>query len=146
MKKYIFWTAVISVIIAIAAAVAISDEETTENKKNIEFLKSYGWIVDEIPVEQCEIQIPPVMDDIYENYNLLQKEAGLDISPYLGCDAVRYTYILKNFPYPTDSQVRANVITVDKKPVAGDIMTVSINGFMYSLNFNEAVCIAPIHT
>lgn len=108
--------------------------------KNIQFLKSYGWEVDKTPVEICEITIPGVFDEVYENYNILQLEAGLDLSPYCGMDAVRYTYILKNFPYEVNCEVRANVVTVDGEPIAGDIMTVGLGGFMYSLNFNEAVC------
>lgn len=108
--------------------------------KNIQFLKSYGWEVDKNPVEICELTIPGVFDEVYENYNILQLEAGLDLSPYCGMDAVRYTYILKNFPYEVNTEVRANVVTVDGEPIAGDIMTVGLGGFMYSLNFNEAVC------
>ena len=38
----------------------------------------------------------------------------------------------------TEAQVRANVITVRGKPVAGDIMTVSIDGFMHSLLYPES--------
>lgn len=113
-----------------------------QNSKNIRFLKGYGWVVEKEPVEECEITIPAVFDEMYENYNVLQKEAGLDLSPYAGMEAKRYTYILKNFPYEINEQVRANVITVKGIPVAGDIMTVSFNGFMYSLNFNESLCFA----
>lgn len=142
MKKYIFWIVILSALIAIALTVSVRSLQENENEKNIEFLKTYGWIVEENPIEQCEIQIPYVFDDVYENYNFLQKEAGLDLLPYCGCEGIRYTYILKNFPYQIQEQVRANVITVNKEPVAGDIMIVSVNGFMYSLNFNEKVCIA----
>ncbi len=111
-----------------------------QDAKNIRFLRSYGWIVEDKAVEKCEITIPAVFDEVYENYNILQREAGLDLEPYAGMSGERYTYILKNFPYDTNEQVRANVVCVDGKPVAGDIMTVRINGFMYSLKFNEAVC------
>ena len=141
LKKYLISGLIflLAGIIIILGAFMLFDNE---NSKNIKFLKSYGWEVEKKPVEQAEINIPAVFDDIYENYNILQAEAGLDLSPYAGMKAKRYTYILKNFPYDTDEQVRANVITVNKEPVAGDIMTVSLGGFMYSLNFNEAVCFA----
>ena len=142
MKKYIFGILIILIIAVLAVSVAIYGSKKSDNDKNIEFLKGYGWEVDENPIEQCEIKIPERFDDVYENYNFLQKEAGLDLTPYSGCEGIRYTYILKNFPYTISEQVRANVITIDHKPVAGDIMVVSVNGFMYSLNFNEKVCIA----
>jgi len=135
VKKYISLGAVFLCVGIIILFAAFSGDT-----KNIDFLKSYGWEVDKTPVEVCEITIPGVFDEVYENYNALQLEAGLDLSPYCGMDAVRYTYILKNFPYEVNVQVRANVVTVDGEPVAGDIMTVGLGGFMYSLNFNEAVC------
>lgn len=141
MKKYLVLGLVflLAGILIIIGAFCIFE---SENSKNIKFLKGYGWIVEKEPVEEAEIVIPEVFDDMYENYNLLQKEANLDLTPFAGMKAKRFTYILKNFPYETDEQVRANVITVNKEPVAGDIMTVSFNGFMYSLNFNETVCFA----
>ncbi len=134
-RVYLYGLGVFALGVAIAAAMIF-----TAGDKNAEFLKSYGWEIEPRPVEVCDITIPPAFDEVYENYNLLQLEAGLDLSPYCGCEAVRYTYILTNFPYETATPVRANVVTVRGVPVAGDIMTVGIDGFMYSLNFNRAVC------
>lgn len=111
-----------------------------ESKKNIDFLKGYGWEVDKEPVEKVEIYIPEVFDDVYKNYNKLQIEAGLDLTPYAGYKAIRYTYKLKNFPEETKSEVFANVLTIDGTPVAGDICTYALDGFMYSLNFNTKTC------
>lgn len=111
-----------------------------QNDKNIDFLAGYGWEVDEEPTDKVDVFIPEVFDEVYKNYNELQKEAGLDLTPYAGFWAVRYTYKLKNFPDENEKEVFANVLCVDGMPVAGDICTYALDGFMYSLNFNTKSC------
>ncbi len=138
MKKRDLFPIGVVLILLISSSFLFALDNT--NSKNIEFLKSYGWEVEKTPTEQAEIIIPEIFDDVYKNYNQLQKEAGLDLSNYKGFYALRYTYILKNFPEETDQTVFANVLTVDGVPVGGDICTVAIDGFMYSLNFNTQTC------
>lgn len=103
-----------------------------------EFLRGYGWEVAIKAVEKADVIIPKPFDRVYENYNELQLKAGLDLRPYMGMRGVRYTYIVENYPRDVGEDVRANVICIDGKPVAGDIMTVSLQGFMHSLNFSDA--------
>lgn len=103
-----------------------------------EFLMGYGWEVTIKAVEKADVIIPKPFDRVYENYNELQLKAGLDLRPYMGMRGVRYTYIVENYPRDVGEDVRANVICIDGKPVAGDIMTVSLQGFMHSLNFSDA--------
>ncbi len=103
-----------------------------------EFLRRYGWEVTIKAVEKADVIIPKPFDRVYENYNELQLKAGLDLRPYMGMRGVRYTYIVENYPRDVGEDVRANVICIDGKPVAGDIMTVSLQGFMHSLNFSDA--------
>lgn len=140
MKNFICYTGIlISIVIITLVFLAYYKESSAA----VEFLAGFGWKVDPSPAESIELTIPENFDAVYENYNLLQKEAGLDLAPYKGRSAVRYTYIVKNYPGVSDDTVRANVITVDGKPVGGDICTVAIDGFMYSLNANSTVCFAP---
>lgn len=106
-----------------------------DTRRNISFLKEYGWITEKNEIEIEEIIIPEVFDDVYINYNRLQKQSGLDLEPYKGKKAVRYTYVVLNYPYDVGEEVRANIICVKGKPIAGDIMTLSLNGFMHSLKF-----------
>ena len=127
-KMYIA-TVIMIVIITIAFAVFASGPDEI----NIEFLKSYGWQVGEHYIECRDVIIPKPFDLVYENYNALQAEAGLDLTEYMGRRAKRYTYIVENYPEDTGEPVRADVICVNGKPVAGDIMTVSAGGFMKSL-------------
>jgi len=83
--------------------------------------------------------INTLFDRVYENYNDIQLKAGLDLRPYMGMKGVRYTYIVENYPKDVGEEVRANVICINNEPVGGDIMTVSIRGFIHSLNFDDSL-------
>ncbi len=136
MKKMLVYIVTVFAIASITAFfVAFASGDDT---KNIEFLESYRWEVETPYIEKEEVQIPEEFDDVYNNYNELQRQAGLDLLPYKGKKAVRYTYIVTNYPKQVNEPVRANVLCVGNEPVAGDIMTVSISGFMHSLRFEDA--------
>ncbi len=131
MKHMLFYFIAVIVIASITAlCVAFGGAD-----HNVAFLEDYGWKVNKDCIDKENIKIPEKFDDVYAAYNDLQKQAGLDLSPYCGKKGVRYTYLVENYPEKTDEPVRANVICVDAKPVAGDIMTVSLGGFMHSLNY-----------
>ncbi len=119
-------------ITAIAAAFCVFADES-DIDKSIGFLADYGWTVEEKPVEESEVNIPQVFDEVYKSYNIIQQQAGLDLTQYSGMSGIRYTFIVTNYPVDVGEPVRANVICIKGAPVAGDIMTVSINGFMHSL-------------
>lgn len=133
MSKMLFYVITIALIISIGAVCLVFAD--SDDRKNIEFLNNYGWETTGKYTEAVKITIPKTFDDVYKNYNELQLLAGLDLSKYKGKDAIRYTYIVKNFPLDIDQTVYANVICVNKKPIAGDVMTVKSDGFMYSLNY-----------
>ena len=105
------------------------------NERNIEFLSSYGWLVENTPIERVNTTLPAVPDDVFNAYNRLQIEAGLDLTSHLGKSCVRYTYKVLNYPKDVGEIVRANVLTSGGIIIAGDIMTVSSDGFMHSLVF-----------
>ncbi len=130
----LYCTSVITIALIVVFVFIVSAKDENKNR---EFLESYGWEVAEEEIEIEEITIPKQFDLIYNNYNVLQKQAGLDLSDYKGKKAIRYTYLILNYPTDIDEEIRANVITVKGVPVAGDIMTTSLNGFMHSLNYPE---------
>ncbi len=133
MKKMLYYVITVAVIIIIGAFCIVLASD--ENEKNIEFLDSYGWRAEPVCIEQVSYKIPDNFDEVYNNYNELQKLSGLDLTQYKGRNAIRYTYIISNFPIETEEDVRANVICVAGEPVGGDIMTVKLDGFMYSLSY-----------
>ena len=114
-----YFISVVIIIVTTLMFVLFASGETDTN--NIVFLKGYGWEVRTKSVEKEDIIIPKPFDRVYENYNDIQLKAGLDLRPYMGMKGVRYTYIVNN------------------EPVGGDIMTVSIRGFIHSLNFDDSL-------
>lgn len=131
MKKMWLFSLTVTLVAVIAVGFLVFADDI--NHSNAEFLNGYGWIVDEEPIESLVVELPPVEDEIYREYNRLQREAGLNLENYYGKSGVRYTYLVLNYPSQTDCQVRANVLVVDGRAVAGDIMTVASDGFMSSL-------------
>ena len=134
-RKMLYIIAATMILLITAAFIAFGDESI--DVKNAEFLAEYGWEISEKSIETANVNIPEPFDLVYENYNKMQLEAGLDLKPYMGRKAVRYTYEVLNFPYDEPKNVRANVLCVDDEPVAGDIMTVAADGFMAGLDFLE---------
>ena len=135
MQKAVIYLATILIIAVISGSCLAFT--TWKNKDNIEFLRSYGWEVKKQPIEEVEVTIPDEFDDVYKNYNKIQIEAGLNLENYRGKKGIRYTYEVTNYPENIKDTVRANIIVIDNTPVAGDIMTTNINGFMHSLYFNN---------
>lgn len=132
-----YFISVVIIIVTTLMFVLFASGEIDTN--NIVFLKGYGWEVRTKSVEKEDIIIPKPFDRVYENYNDIQLKAGLDLRPYMGMKGVRYTYIVENYPKDVGEEVRANVICINNEPVGGDIMTVSIRGFIHSLNFDDSL-------
>ena len=103
------------------------------NTDRVEFLKQFGWVVQEDTIEIIEIQIPEEFDQVYANYNAIQKEIGLDLTKYRGKRVKRYTYKVLNYPIEVQGEVRANLLVYKNRVIAGDIMTTYMQGFMHSL-------------
>lgn len=133
-----YFISVVIIIVTTMMFVLFASGETDTN--NIVFLKGYGWEVRTKAVEKEDIIIPKPFDRVYENYNDIQLKAGLDLRPYMGMKGVRYTYIVENYPKDVGEEVRANVICINNEPVGlMIIMTVSIHGFIHSLNFDDSL-------
>ncbi len=131
MKKLILYV----IILCLGTATALSFNPN-QNEENINFLENFGWEVDSLPLETVHFTLPDTFDAVYEGYNELQLEAGLDLTPYLGKSGKRYTYRVLNYPLNTDDEIRANLLVVSGVPIAGDICTVRLNGFMHSLKMS----------
>ncbi len=124
------------VLAAAAFSYTVFSNES-DSGKCVGFLSGYGWEVEAKPCGSSDVNIPAVFDEVYKSYNAMQLEAGLDLSPYAGSSGTRYTFLVKNYPVDAGENVYADVLCVNGEPVAGDIMTVSINGFMHSLKRSD---------
>lgn len=128
MALYFIFIVVIAVITIICTVLASEDEYVL-------YLNRLGWQVGEKYIEKETVIIPDTFDEVYTEYNEIQKKAGFDLEKYKGRRAQRYTYTVTNYPAPTKSEVRANLIVLGGEVVGGDVMTVDLDGFMQPLNF-----------
>ena len=81
----------------------------------IEYIKSFGWEIDENSCEMNEVVIPSEFNDIYNQYNKIQLQQGFDLTKYKGETATRYTYAVTNYPdYPDN--VKINLLLYEGKP------------------------------
>lgn len=147
-RKQVFWCAMLVlaliVILLASAFVGKNSSEATmagskyslkagSNEDRVAFLKQFGWEVEPEPLEISEVTIPQTFNKVYESYNRLQKEQGLDLAPYAGKICKQWIYEVKNYP-DKSSTVRATVLVYKGKVIAGDISSVALNGFMYGFN------------
>lgn len=101
----------------------------------IKILNQYGVETEDYPIERVLVTIPGEFDDVYENYNALQREAGFDLKRYSGKTVWRYSFRVTNMG--TTQEIRANLLLYKNKVIGGDVMSTSIGGFMVPLNFHE---------
>ncbi len=102
--------------------------ETAEQR--LAFLKAIGAAADYETEEVCEIQIPIEFNDVYSNYNQLQKEIGSDLTLYKGAQCTRYTYTVDE-----STGLLVNLIVYQGKVIGGDFCTTALSGEMYSLKY-----------
>lgn len=104
------------------------------NQDRVTFITSFGWQIENEPSEIEEVLIPTVFDEVYERYNLLQKENGYDLSAYMGKRIKRYTYEIINYPDKPEELVRVNLLVYNDRVIGGDVSSTSLSGFMHGFN------------
>lgn len=110
---------------------ALNFSAATENDR-MNFMKQLGYTVKTEPESVGDILIPDEFDDMYAAYNELQKDCGLDLSDYKGCNAKKWTYVVTNYPgFENDDSIRLNMIVYRGKIIGGDVCSVKLDGFMH---------------
>jgi hypothetical protein len=127
------------ILCALIALVSGLNDQTTygvaeTEEDRIAFIKSFGWEVSEEEPEISEVTIPREFDDVYMNYNLIQKAQGLDLWDYSGCKVTRYTYKIQNYPTGEEG-ILLNLLVYDGKIIGGDVMSPRIDGFMHGFQY-----------
>ncbi|MCY1715063.1 DUF4830 domain-containing protein [Caproiciproducens galactitolivorans] len=102
------------------------------NEDRISFLKQFGWNVNAEPIEMKDVTIPEKFNDVYTQYNNIQKEQGLDLMPYAGKTCKQWVYAVTN--YPQASNVRATMLVYNNAVIGGDLSTAELDGFMTGFN------------
>lgn len=104
------------------------------NEKRCNFIVGLGYQIDETPVNVKEITMPERFNDVYENYNSIQKNVGFNLADFKGESAVIYTY------KSTDREDTViNIIVSGKYIIGGDISSVRIDGEMEPLERKKDV-------
>lgn len=120
------------------AAVDTVGKNIGGSEQILSFISSFGWEVSEEPDEVREVIIPAEFDDVYENYNAIQKAQGYDLKEYAGERVKRWTYSVKNYPDYVDSEcIKINVLVFDGEVIGGDVCSVELNGFMHGFAKEE---------
>ena len=101
-----------------------------ENEQRIDFLKQFGWEVEQEPVSIEEIVIPQQFNQVYERYNELQKTQGMDLTKYAGKTVKKVVYQITNYQRQ-DTIVHATLLIYHDKVIGGDISSAELDGFMY---------------
>ncbi|MDP4132994.1 MAG: DUF4830 domain-containing protein [Bacillota bacterium] len=94
-----------------------------------DYLKNLGYNVLETPADSVEVIVPKHFDNVYAQYNDVQKEAGFDLAPYCGKTLTRYTFNLAK----SDEPLYINIFIYNGKIVGGDICNPSLSGYMLPL-------------
>ena len=98
------------------------------NALRVEYLKGLKIEPDDSSVYSKNIIIPDAFDEVYKQYNSLQRKAGFDLSKYKGQEATVYTYGLSG-----EEGKEVHLIVKDGKIIGGDIASVKLNGEMIPL-------------
>ena len=99
----------------------------SSNDTRVKFLQSFGWDVENSPVESSQVRIPETTTEVFDRYNQLQKSQGYDLSELAGKNAMRYVYKINNYPGATDP-VYATVLVYKNSIVGGDVTDTSAKG------------------
>ena len=106
---------------------------TSEQRQS--YLSSLGWEFD--GESEKEITIPSKFNEVYNNYNSVQKEQGFDLEKYKGKTATLYTYNITN--YNSDDDIIADLIVSNGVLIGADLCNPSAeHGFLKALEKNNA--------
>lgn len=141
--------AIAAVVIAIVMVFGRSDKPAVTDDSAVNykaetaaertaFLSQFGWEISEDPVEVSEVIIPENFDDGYAEYAAMNKEQGLDLEPFRGVRAKRWTYTVLNYPGLEGSEsVQANLLVYDGRVIGGDICSLEQGGFISGFDFPQ---------
>ena len=103
----------------------------TEKEELAQYIASLGYSVDENVYQMREVVIPSKFDEVYTQYNQLQKDNGFDLEKYKGKKVCLHTFGLKDYDGATD--VLCDLLVYKGKVIGGSVYTADVSGFMHGL-------------
>lgn len=106
--------------------------EAKTGEQRIAYLAQCGWEVDESTCVVQEVVIPSEFSGNYQAYAELQSRQGFDLESLKGKRVKQVTYTVTNWPDEKEG-VAANLLIYKNRVVAGDITSMSADGFTRAL-------------
>lgn len=119
---------------------ATKDEKVSDLSDIIVKIGEYGYQVDKSPAEIEQVNIPEKFNDVYKNYNEMQKCQGFDLEKYKGKIAKRYCFKITNYKDVVKDnkcnfdEVYINILVCKNKIIAGEVFSKNIDGFMHTFD------------
>ena len=111
-----------------AKSVSASINASTDEKRR-EYLKELGWELDD-ECEEKQLKIPESWNEVYIDYNEIQKNQGFDLTDYKGKSVTLYTYKITNYD-GIDEGIVADMLVCDGVLIGGDVCNLSASdGFL----------------
>lgn len=101
------------------------------NEDRVAFAQSLGYQVEPQPLRSQQVTIPHQFDQVYQQYNEMQRQCGFDLEPYQGKTLTLYTYQVTN--YPGEQQAMLDLLVCKNKAVGGAVYSAALDGFMHGL-------------
>ena len=99
----------------------------------MEFLASCGYTVKPDPARVQEVRIPEDWNEVYTQYNALQKSQGFDLSRYKGKTVMQYVYQVENYPGDNGDPVWATMLLYKNKLIGADLSRGGAESFLRPL-------------
>lgn len=111
----------------------------SDEKERIAFLSQFGWDFDTEPAAVKEVTVPWEFDEVYTEYNELQKKQSFDLEKYKGQIVKKWTYNINNYPgYEGKTGfVQANLLIFNGNVIAADITIPGKEAEMHTIDFPE---------
>ncbi len=98
----------------------------------LDFISGFGWEVINEPDDVREVMIPVEFDDVYENYNEIQRAQGYNLEKYAGERVKKWSFTVTNYPgYEEQDFIKINVLVFEGRVIGGDVCSVKLDGFMH---------------
>ncbi len=129
LKKYKYKLIFIAAAAALIAVIfALFSVDGAENRRNIEFIESFGWRVDDAPADISHMTVPEDMGGVYLIHSEISAVGGSSLTDYRGKTVTRYSYKVINHSGSEKGRIRADVFVYRSDIIAADISDISPGG------------------
>lgn len=106
------------------------------NRQRLEYIQSFGWETGITHSKVEEIRIPVEFDEVYEEYNAIQRRQGFDLRKYRAHTVKKYTYEISR----TDDdpvQLLADLLVENGVIIGADVTSAEAGGLTAALAVSE---------